>query len=193
MKITPGDPAIDRDNFWVFGYASLMWRPGFAYAEAQSALLPGHRRDMCFLSIHYRGTPDAPGLVCGLMPDLSGVGCKGRAYRIPPHEIDGVTHYLDDRELITDIYLPRHLDIDLDDGRRVLARVYVADAAHDQFVGRWSDEDKAAAIVQGVGSEGRSFDYLASVVSHLRDLGIDDIRLTDLLRKAEALDAARRA
>src|SRR5262245_51247581 len=118
MKNPLGDPAIDRADFWVFGYGSLMWRPGFPFAEMRPAQLPGHRRDMCFLSVHYRGTVDAPGLVCGLMPG-EGV-CKGRAYRIAPENVDAAVAYLDERELITDIYTPRHLTIDLDD-RKVLA------------------------------------------------------------------------
>jgi len=187
MKLVPGDPQIDQNNFWIFGYASLMWRPGFAFAEAQPATLPGFVRDMCFLSIHYRGTPEAPGLVCGLMPSVGGV-CKGRAYRVAPEQIESAVNYLDCRELITGIYLPRHLAVTLGDGRRATARVYVADTVHEQFVGPWPDAEKAAAIVRGVGSEGRSLDYLSSVVEHLRDLAIEDAHMTVLLEKARALE-----
>lgn len=184
MKLLPGDPVIDSDDFWVFGYASLMWRPGFDYVEAQPATLSGYRRDMCFLSIHYRGTPENPGLVCGLMPDVGGALCKGLAYRIAPENIEAAVTYLDARELITDIYIPRHLPIMLGD-RAARARIYVADTAHAQYVGHWSDAEKAAAIVSGSGSEGRSLDYLANVVAHLRELGIDDTHMTNLLRKAQ--------
>ncbi|HCX66914.1 MAG TPA: gamma-glutamylcyclotransferase, partial [Rhodobiaceae bacterium] len=28
-------------DLWVFGYGSLMWRPGFEYEERRSALLRG--------------------------------------------------------------------------------------------------------------------------------------------------------
>jgi len=188
MKRLDGDPAIAPDDFWVFGYASLMWRPGFAFVEARPATLPGYRRDMCFLSIHYRGTPEKPGLVCGLMPDGSGADCRGLAYRIAPENIDAAVAYLDARELITDIYIPRHLRIMLD-GRAALARVYVAATTHAQYVGQWSDDEKAAALVSGVGTEGRSLDYLANVVAHLRELGIDDAHMSDLLCKAIARDA----
>jgi cation transport protein ChaC len=186
MKNPLGDPAIDRSDFWIFGYGSLMWRPGFPFVEARPATLAAHCRDMCFLSVHYRGTVDAPGLVCGLMPAASGEACKGRAYRLHPNEIDKAVAYLDERELITDIYTPRHLPIDLD-GRRALARVYIADVKHDQFVGAWTDAEKAAAIVRGSGSEGRSLDYLANLVDHLDELGIADAHMRDLLRKARAI------
>ena len=189
MQITPGDPAIDDANFWIFGYASLMWRPGFQYIEACAATLPGYVRDMCFLSIHYRGTPEVPGLVCGLMP-VNGSACLGRAYRIAPDDIAAAVDYLDSRELITNIYVPRHLVIKLEHGRNVTARIYVSDTAHAQFVGGWTDIAKAAAIARGVGSEGRSLDYLTSLVEHLRSFSIKDARIENLLEKAEALAAA---
>lgn len=186
MHLTPGDPAIDTENFWIFGYASLMWRPGFAFAEAQGALLPGYVRDMCFLSIHYRGTPAVPGLVCGLMPAAGGA-CRGRAYRIAPPDIEAAAAYLDGRELITNIYLPRHLPITLEDGREVTARIYVSDTTHAQFVGGWTQAQKVAAIAAGIGSEGCSLDYAASLVEHMRGLGIEDAAMEEMLHKAEAL------
>ena len=55
-----------------------------------------------------------------------------------------------------------------------------------QFVGCWTDDEKAAAIVRGTGSEGRSLDYLANVVAHLHDMGIDDTHLTALLKMSRA-------
>ncbi len=170
-------------DFWVFGYGSLMWRPGFSYLEMQAARVSGFVRDMCFLSIHYRGTSDVPGLVCGLMEAEDGV-CQGRAFRIAPAAVDQVVAYLDDRELITDIYRPRQLPVTLSNGAVVNARTYVADISHAQFVGSWSDADKAVAIVAGVGSAGRSFDYLASLVAHLDELGIGDAHLRRLLQLA---------
>jgi cation transport protein ChaC len=188
VKKTPGDPELDPNDFWIFGYASLMWRPGFAFTDAQPATLPGFVRDMCFTSIHYRGTPETPGLVCGLMPSEAGL-CKGRAYRLAPTDIDTAVNYLDSRELITGIYLPRHLALALADGRTVTARVYVADTSHAQFAGGWSDDEKAAAIVNGRGSEGRSLDYLSSLVGHLRELKIDDAHIAALLEKAKDLEA----
>ena len=134
-----------RADLWVFGYGSLMWRPGFSFLEMQAARVSGFTRDMCFLSIHYRGTPKNPGLVCGLMEDARSA-CQGRAFRVAAADADAVIAYLDERELITDIYHPRMLDVTLEDGRTVPARGYVADTAHQQFVGGWSDAEKAAAL-----------------------------------------------
>lgn len=182
-------PEQTHGDLWVFGYGSLMWRPGFSFLEVQAARAPGFVRDMCFLSIHYRGTPATPGLVCGLMEDKSGV-CRGRAFRVAGGDAAAVIAYLDARELVTDIYHPRVLAVTLEDGRTVSARGYIADTAHAQFVGGWSDAAKVAAIVAGRGSEGRSLDYLANLVAHLEELGIGDSRLHRLLVLARVRDAA---
>ena len=187
--VAADDPPLDPNDLWVFGYGSLMWRPGFAFVETQAARLIGFRRDMCLMSYHYRGTHDVPGLVCGL---TAGDGCVGRAYRIGAVNADAALEDLDRRELITDIYLPRHLPVALVSGRAVVARVYVADTAHGQFVGGWSDVEKVGHIVQGTGSEGRSLAYLRNLVEHLRQLGIADAHMEALLAAAEQADAAAR-
>jgi cation transport protein ChaC len=186
--VPAGDPPLDPDDLWVFGYGSLMWRPGFAFVETQPARLDGYRRDMCLLSFHYRGTRAVPGLVCGLM---EGAACQGRAYRIAAVDADHALAYLDARELITDIYIPRHRPIALAAGRTAIARVYVADTAHGQFVGGWTDAEKVRAIVAGKGSEGRSLEYLRNLVGHLEELGIVDAHMEALLDAALAADGAR--
>lgn len=175
-------PAV-HPGFWVFGYGSLMWRPGFSFVEMQAARIPGFVRDMCLLSIHYRGTAETPGLVCGLMEDATGA-CHGRAFRIADDAVADVVGYLDTRELISGIYHPRTLPVTLAGGAVVSARAYVADTSHVQFVGGWSDAQKAAAIAAGRGSEGRSLDYLESLVAHLDELGIGDGHMQRLLELA---------
>ena len=74
----------DGQGFWVFGYGSLMWDPGFDFAEKRVGLLRGYHRSFCLYSHRYRGTPEKPGLVLGL--DRGGC-CRGMVLRLPDHEL----------------------------------------------------------------------------------------------------------
>ena len=58
--------ALDMDEFWVFGYGSLMWNPGFAFVEKADAVVFGYRRSLCVSSWVHRGSETSPGLVLGL-------------------------------------------------------------------------------------------------------------------------------
>src|SRR6478736_3633306 len=86
---------------WVFGYGSLMWRPGFPFEERAPATLPGRRRAFCIYSVHHRGTYERPGLVLGLAP---GGSVRGMAYRIAADRWDEVYAYLREREQPTETY-----------------------------------------------------------------------------------------
>src|SRR5690606_30823647 len=94
----------DMGDFWVFGYGSLIWRPGFEHVEARRARLNGYRRSLCIYSFVHRGTPERPGLVLGL--DRGG-SCVGLAFRVRGEQRDAVIEYLRARELVTNVYLER--------------------------------------------------------------------------------------
>src|SRR4051812_35408559 len=100
-------------QFWVFGYGSLMWRPGFAFLERRPATIYGYHRSLCVYSHVHRGTPERPGLVMGL--DRGG-SCRGAAFRVA-HEIwDETLAYLRGREQVTMVYHETTLAARLDDG-----------------------------------------------------------------------------
>src|SRR3546814_14355646 len=74
-----------------------MWDPGFPHTSVTVAKLWGHHRGFCIWSRRYRGTPENPGLVLGLMP---GGSCKGRAFRVRRADEEAVTDYLYRREMV---------------------------------------------------------------------------------------------
>ncbi|MER9297998.1 gamma-glutamylcyclotransferase [Mesorhizobium sp. M0621] len=171
-------------DFWVFGYGSLIWRPGFAHVETQRARLHGYRRSLCVYSFVHRGTRERPGLVLGL--DRGG-SCIGLAFRVPGDLRDEVITYLRERELVTNVYLERLLKIRLDGGRTVEAVAYIVDRQHEQYAGAL-DAAEAAAVVRGaVGQSGINEDYVLSTLEHLEALGIRDHWLEDVARRVAPL------
>jgi glutathione-specific gamma-glutamylcyclotransferase len=177
---------MSTSPLWVFGYGSLIWNPGFAWAERVGATLPGFARTFCMRSIHHRGTESNPGLVLALDPH-PGASCAGLAFRVPTGEEGGTLAYLRERELISSAYLEATHQVLLADGRTVEAIAYVVDTDHVQYCGGLDLETQAQIIARAVGGRGPNTEYLWNTVSHLSELGIDDADLTWLSERVRAL------
>ncbi len=158
-------------DFWVFGYGSLIWRPGFAHIETHRARLHGFRRALCVYSWVHRGTKERPGLVLGL--DRGG-SCVGLAFRVPGELRDEVVAYLRERELVTNVYLERTFSVRLDTGETVPALCYIVDRAHPQYAGGLDEAEAARVVIGAVGQSGANEDYVRNTVEHLKALGIRD-------------------
>src|SRR6202000_321208 len=124
----------ESGDLWVFGYGSLMGRPGFAYLERVPARLVGMHRALCVFSFVHRGTPERPGLVLGL--DRGGM-CRGVAYLVAAAKRVETLTYLRGREQVTSVYLETMRQIELEDAgrRRVRALCYTVDRSHVQYAG----------------------------------------------------------
>src|ERR1700742_2372184 len=92
---------LSEGELWVFGYGSLMWRPGFEFIEQVPARLIGEHRALCVYSFDHRGTPEKPGLVLGL--DRGGA-CRGIAFRVASGQRSELAAYLRAREQVTSVY-----------------------------------------------------------------------------------------
>jgi cation transport protein ChaC len=172
------------DGFWVFGYGSLIWRPGFDFEDKRLATLAGYRRAFCMASIMYRGTPEAPGLVLALDRDAAG-SCRGVAYRVPGRAAAATLDYLRARELVSYAYDETRLPVRLDGGPEVEALAYVSNPDHPQYRGGLSLEAQAEVIARAEGPNGPNSDYLLNTVDSLEALGLHDpelVRLAELVR-----------
>lgn len=178
-------------DLWVFGYGSLMWRPGFAHAERHLAHLYGYHRSLCIFSHVHRGTPEMPGLVLGL--DRGG-RCRGVAFRVPRDAAEETMTYLRAREQATSVYLERHVTVRLATGASVAAVTYVADRAHAQYAGRLPTEDLLRLVNQGIGISGANPDYVRATHRHLIEIGVSDPILAGIAsRLAQEAGATRSA
>ena len=179
MSVPATPLPLDADgSLYVFGYGSLIWRPGFAYSAAHPALLRGYHRRFCIWSRSYRGTPEAPGLVLGL--DRGGA-CRGVAFRVPGPDAAAVLDYLQEREMPRSeeaVYERRVLRVSLLDGagRDVRAVAFVVDRTRASYC-RPEADVAAAAIARGLGQMGPNREYLLNTVAHLRAMGVRDAGL----------------
>jgi cation transport protein ChaC len=183
QTLGPMDTTPDED-VWIFAYGSLMWDPGFAYAESRRALLRGYHRSLCILSIRNRGTLERPGLALGL--DRGG-SCRGYAFRVAAPRWPEIGAELWRREMPTEVYQPRLLPVCLEGGNSVSALVFVARPRHPQYVCQLPDEQAAELVAQGAGTYGTALDYLRNTVRHLDEFGIADGPLHRVLTLAEVL------
>ncbi|MGA9442776.1 MAG: gamma-glutamylcyclotransferase [Methyloceanibacter sp.] len=167
---------------WVFGYGSLMWRPGFPFDAQSPARLEGAHRALCIYSILHRGTLDNPGLVLGLD---DGGDCHGLAFRVEPGTESDTVAYLRRREQVTDVYVETYREIALGDGtgQTVTALTFVADPHHPQYAGLLDLEAQLRIVRAGRGQAGANIDYVLNTVEHLEALGMHDALLFTLAER----------
>jgi cation transport protein ChaC len=178
-------------DLWVFGYGSLMWRPGFPFVEAVTAHLTGLHRALCVYSWVHRGTRERPGLVLGL--DRGG-SCKGIAYRVDGAKRDEVIAYLRERELVTNVYLERWRRISLDrpGNRAETALTYIVDRNHHQYAGKLGRDALLAHVRGREGQSGLNSEYVINTVDHLRELNLHDAVLEWLADQLSEESASKR-
>jgi cation transport regulator ChaC len=159
------------DAYWVFGYGSLIWRPGFDYLEASPAVLPDYTRRFWQGSHDHRGIPERPGRVVTLIPQ-SGDQCVGMAYLIDRTVVSRTFDALDHRE--KNGYERVNADLQLHDGRNVAGLVYIAPVNNFAYLGEADLGEIAAHIIRSSGPSGRNIDYLTDLATALRRLNAHD-------------------
>ncbi|MGQ0484660.1 MAG: gamma-glutamylcyclotransferase [Hyphomicrobiales bacterium] len=178
----------NMQQFWIFGYGSLMWNPGFDYRDSEPALIHGFHRSLCVYSFVHRGTPERPGLVLGL--DRGG-SCHGMAFRVAAEKWDETLAYLRAREQVTSVYLEAMRPVRLlQNGVRVEALAYVVDRSHRQYAGKLDSNRLLTFIRQGRGRSGNCADYVLSTLAHLRDMDIHDAALEALAARLKTQAAS---
>ena len=163
---------------WIFGYGSLMWKPGFDFISQSHARIRGYHRSLCIYSLHHRGTEQKPGLVLGL--DRGG-SCVGVAFQVEPEKWDTTVAYLREREQVSMVYLETTQTVELlGTHQKVQALAYVADREHEQYAGKLTHENLMKHVLQGEGQMGRCTAYVMNTIAHLKEMNIRDKTLEAL-------------
>jgi glutathione-specific gamma-glutamylcyclotransferase len=167
-------------DLWVFGYASLVWRPEFEAAEQRLARVQGHHRSLQMWSRVNRGTPECPGLVFAL---VSGGSCTGLALRVPHDEVETLMPVLWAREMPNPVYDPKWLVCQTAQGP-VRALAFTLSRRSPNFTGKLTPERYRDIFARSCGRYGTTLDYARQTFAGLLRHGIHDRALEKLLALA---------
>jgi len=168
------------DDLWVFGYASLIWRPEFDAAEARAAVVHGWHRALRMRSRVNRGSPECPGLVFAL---VSGGSCRGMVYRIARAHVPEQMQRLWQREMPTGVYDPKWLQCRTSHGP-VTALAFTLSRSSPAHTGVIPDAQMLEILRHATGRYGSTLDYLLETANSLRRCGIRDADIERLVALA---------
>ena len=157
-------------DVWIFGYASLIWRPEFEAAEERPAKVHGWHRALAMRSRVNRGTPECPGLVFALIP---GGSCHGRAFRIDAQRAEAELHRLWRREMPSGVYDPKWLACHTPQGI-VRGLAFTLSKRSPNHTGALPDGELVEILRTANGRYGSTLSYLVETARSLRTCGIRD-------------------
>jgi len=169
-----------RSDLWVFGYASLIWRPEFESVEQRPARVHGWHRALEMRSRINRGTPEFPGLVFAL---VGGGSCHGMAYRIARDRVEDELPRLWAREMPNSVYDPKWLDCRTTQGP-VTALAFTLSRASPNYTGPMDDAHVVQVLRRASGRYGTTLAYLLETANALRSHGIRDTKIERLVALA---------
>ncbi|EEF34408.1 gamma-glutamylcyclotransferase 2-1 [Ricinus communis] len=178
--------------FWVFGYGSLVWNPGFQYDDKIIGFVKDCRRVFDLACIDHRGTPDRPARTCTL-EFVEGAVCWGAAYcvRGGPERERLAIEYLERRECEYDKKSLVDFYKEGETSQPALTGVIVFTSTPDKisnkyYLGPAPLEEMARQIATAYGPCGNNRDYLFLLEKALFNIGHEDdmvIELANEVRK----------
>ena len=169
---------------WIFAYGSLLWKPAFIAVEHRRATAFGWHRAFCLELTRWRGSPQQPGLMMGL---LRGGSCRGVVYRLPDaHHIGQVARLLR-REVggEDELRTVRWISVETAAGK-LSALTFWADPTGFDYSVRLPLERVAQMLARACGHIGSGADYLYRTASALESFCIRDRNLWRLQRLVAA-------
>ncbi|KAF2030078.1 ChaC-like protein [Setomelanomma holmii] len=206
----------NNDDFWLFGYGSLIWKPPPHYDQRVPGYIEGYVRRFWQASEDHRGTPEAPGRVVTLIDKAhwdtltdhheSTERVWGAAYHIPAHHAAEVREYLDIREIngysiqftpfhpaaSTSASILRHTtcSVTFDTHSAIRCLVYIGLPSNPQFLGPQDPDALARKILESTGPSGENREYLYNLEKALLGLSreSEDAHVSDLARRCREIE-----
>ena len=164
-------------DLWIFSYGSLMWDPGFHFAEVRLADVENYLRRFTLRINLGRGSHDHPALMLSLEPQPG--RCHGLAFRIAAETVHAETAILWRREMLRGGYAPALAPMTTPQGP-ITALAFVSNQTHPSYVGELPLTETAAMIASGKGVLGTNREYLVQLAMQLQALGIEDPYVEEL-------------
>ncbi|KAF3046666.1 hypothetical protein E8E12_011496 [Didymella heteroderae] len=179
------------DDFWLFGYGSLIWKPPPYFDQRVPGYIEGY---------DHRGTPEAPGRVATLIDRAHWDTLSdhheptervwGAAYHIPAARVPEVREYLDIREIngYSIQFTPFH---PASDSKPIRCLVYIGLPENPQFLGPQDPDALAQHILKSRGPSGENREYLFNLEEALLGLSADsgDKHISDLVARCKKIEA----
>jgi cation transport protein ChaC len=197
MTVVDGVDAVE--DFWIFGYGSLIFKPPPFYDLRVPGYIKGYVRRFWQSSNDHRGTPEAPGRVVTLIerqfwstlddphPSPHNDITWGVAYRIRADKVEYVKQYLDYREkngysvsnvpfVVSRVGVVdgegNSLDSDILKSLPSIINcgVYIGTPENEAFVGPEEPDKLAAHILRSRGPSGDNREYLFKLGEALKEV-----------------------
>ncbi|XP_064622835.1 putative glutathione-specific gamma-glutamylcyclotransferase 2 [Lineus longissimus] len=169
--LIPANGDIPHDaRVWIFGYASLIWKPGFEYQRRVLGYIKGFSRRFWQTNATHRGTPDKPGRVATLVPDTEST-VWGLAYEvIGQKNIRNAMRHLNGREVMCGGYCLMLANFHPEGEAEVTLPVLAYTATEkNQHYSTTSLTELAEQVVAAEGPAGHNVEYVLRIVDFMKE------------------------
>jgi len=148
----------ESTNLWVFGYGSLVWKPGFQHGRILVGLVRGFARRLWQGNETHRGTPGRPGRVATLIEETN-----SQTYGVAMElKGDEALDYLNNREMTLGGYSQKITMFHSADSSHppFPVLVFVATTKSSYWLGPASPQEIADQVISSSGPAGHNVEYV---------------------------------